>query len=106
MRVRTSDIVAVVSAGNYAEFRLLDGRRPLLRTTLAILEAQLSHRGLLRVHRSWIVNPDQVRSIRSLPSGDARLTLADGEVAPASRRYADGMNRVLGASEALGRKTR
>lgn len=106
LRVRMSDIVAVVSAGNYAEFRLLDGRRPLLRTTLAVLEAQLADRGLLRVHRSWIVNPDQVRSIRSLPSGDARLTLADGEVAPASRRYADGMNRVLAAGEMLGGKPR
>ena len=37
LRLRTSDIVAVVSAGNYAEFRLLDGRRPLLRATLAVL---------------------------------------------------------------------
>ncbi len=105
LRVRTSEIVAVVSAGNYAEFRLLDGRRPLLRTTLAALEAQLSDRGLRRVHRSWIVNPDHVRNIRSLPSGDSRLTLANGEVAPASRRYADGMNGVLGAGETLGAKT-
>jgi hypothetical protein len=102
LRVRTNDIVAVVSAGNYAEFRLLDGRRPLLRATLAVLEAQLADRGLLRVHRSWIVNPDQVQNIHSLPSGDARLTLATGDVAPASRRYAHGMNRMLGASQALG----
>ena len=38
VRVPVSEIVAVRSAGNYAEFLLADGRRPLMRTSLGALE--------------------------------------------------------------------
>jgi DNA-binding LytR/AlgR family response regulator len=82
--------------------RLADGRCPLLRATLSSLEPQLACRELVRVHRSWIVNPRHVTAIETLPSGDRRLTLAGGRTAPASRRYLEAINRVVGACEALG----
>jgi hypothetical protein len=103
LRVSAHDIVAVASAGNYAEFRLTDGRRPLLRMTLSALERQLADQGLIRVHRSWIVNPAHVRAVRALPSGDRRLTLTNGDTAPASRRNGEAIERVLGAGRSLGR---
>jgi hypothetical protein len=101
-RLRSSDIVAVSSAGNYAEFRLVGGRRPLLRATLARLEAQLAGHGFLRVHRSWIVNPAHVRHIRPQPSGDFQLILEGGETIPASRRYGGAMAGLIEAAETLG----
>ncbi len=40
VRVPVSDLLAVRSAGNYAEFLLADGRRPLMRSSLSALEAR------------------------------------------------------------------
>jgi hypothetical protein len=87
VRAAVSDIRAAASAGNYVEFHLADGRKPLMRATLASVEQRLASRGLVRVHRSWIVNPAQVTAIEALASGDFRLTLSGGEIAPGSRRY-------------------
>ena len=36
------DILAATSAGNYVEFILADGRRPLMRVTLAAVEGEIT----------------------------------------------------------------
>lgn len=102
LRLKCGDIAAVNAAGNYAEFHLMDDRRPLVRTTLALLEMQLNPKGFLRVHRSWIVNPAHVRRMVGLPSGDFELTLANGETIPASRRFSEAMAGVASAGRSLG----
>ena len=87
LRVRPSEILAVASAGNYVEFHLQDGRRPLMRTTLSAVETRLSSAGFVRTHRSWLINPARVREIVPEGSGDFLLTLDEGVEAPLSRRY-------------------
>jgi hypothetical protein len=87
VRVALSDIVAVTSARNYVEFHLADGARPLVRSTLAKVEADLIAGGFLRTHRSWLVNPAHVRVLEPAAGGDFRLELATGVTAPLSRRF-------------------
>lgn len=86
IRVPVASILAVTSAGNYVEFVLEDGRRPLMRSPLSALEAEFAPRGFVRIHRSWLVNAARVTALEPEGSGDYRVEM--GEVAaPLSRRY-------------------
>ena len=87
VRVRIDDILAVRSAGNYVEFLLADGRAPLMRATLAAVEARLAPHGVARTHRSWLVNTGRIEEIEPARSGDFRLSLPGGVEAPLSRRF-------------------
>lgn len=93
VRVELTDILAVTAAGNYAEFILADGRRPLMRSSLAALEEKL---GFTRTHRSWLVNPDRVTGLRPDGSGDYTVELGPME-APLSRRFPEATTRLRGA---------
>ncbi|MFN7130118.1 MAG: LytTR family DNA-binding domain-containing protein, partial [Brevundimonas sp.] len=94
IRAPLADILAVSSAGNYVEFLLADGRRPLMRATLAAVEAELSRFGFVRVHRSWLVNVAVVRGLTPEGSGDYAITLDGALVAPLSRRYPEALQRL------------
>jgi hypothetical protein len=87
IRTPVSEILSARSAGNYVEFHLSDGRRPLMRATLASVEAALTPHGFLRTHRSWLVNPLRVRALEREGSGDWRIGLEGGAEAPLSRRF-------------------
>ena len=93
-RVQPGEIVAVAAAGNYAEFHLSDGRRPLMRATLSALEDQLGASGIARSHRSWLVNVAHVREIVATGGGDYRLVMAGETEAPLSRRYGALLGRL------------
>lgn len=94
LRVAVADILAVRSAGNYAEFLLVDGRQPLMRATLTQLTGELSVHGLLRTHRSWLINCAHVRGLEPEGSGDYAVTLSDGSKAPLSRRFPDALESL------------
>lgn len=98
-RARVSDIVAATAAGNYVEFRLVDGRRPLMRTTLTRVAAVLASHGFVRTHRSWLVNAACVRVLKAEGgSGDHRLELDGGVEAPLSRRFPEALDRLCRSS--------
>jgi hypothetical protein len=95
IRARTHDIVMASAAGNYVEFHLVDGRRLLMRTTLAKAEAALAPHGFVRTHRSWLVNAACVRTLAAEGgSGDFRLELDGGCEAPLSRRFPQALGRL------------
>lgn len=96
VRAPVSEIVAVNSAGNYVEFTLADGRKPLMRSTLGAVEAALEPHGFVRTHRSWLVNPARVREIAPEGSGDFRLELEGGAEAPLSRRFPEALRALRG----------
>ncbi|WP_439473210.1 LytTR family DNA-binding domain-containing protein [Brevundimonas sp.] len=93
IRAPLADIVAVSSAGNYVEFWLADGRRPLMRATLAAIEVELERFDFVRVHRSWLVNAGRVTGLRPDGSGDWTVELGQIE-APVSRRYPQALERL------------
>ena len=93
IRAPLEDIIAVSSAGNYVEFCLADGRRPLMRATLAAIEVELEGFGFVRAHRSWLVNARRVTGLRPEGSGDWTVELGPVE-APLSRRYPQALERL------------
>ncbi len=95
IRVPLADILAASSAGNYVEFWLADGRRPLMRATLAAVEVELERFGFVRAHRSWLVNAGRVTGLRPEGSGDWTVELGMIE-APLSRRYPQALQRLRG----------
>jgi hypothetical protein len=96
LRVPVREILAVQAAGNYVEFALEDGRRPLMRASMARIEAALGPHGFVRSHRSWLVNARRVRALSAAGSGDFRIDLDAGVAAPLSRRYPTALARLRG----------
>ncbi len=95
-RVQLDDVVTIASAGNYAEFSLRDGRKLLTRKALSALEQELSSRGFIRTHRSWIVNSRAVTGLKPAGSGDFTVALGDA-VVPLSRRFPQALDKLRGA---------
>ncbi len=87
IRVAKPDILCARSSGNYGEFFLADGRRPLMRATLARVESLLAGAGFARTHKSWLANLAHVVEAVAEGSGDYALRLTDGTQVPLSRRY-------------------
>lgn len=95
IRVAITDILAVASAGNYVEVHLADGRKPLMRSPLATVEAQLAPFGFVRTHRSWLVSAARVTGLTPAGSGDYTVQLGSLE-APLSRRFPAALMRLRG----------
>lgn len=69
-----------------------------VRTTLNELQESLPPERFMRVHRSWIVNLDQVREVISWDSHSLTLVLqgVDKLQVPVGRTYADGLRKLVG----------
>jgi hypothetical protein len=94
IRAAMPDILCARSSGNYVEFFLADGRRPLMRTTLARVEATLAKAGFVRTHKSWLANAAHVIEIVAEGSGDYGLGLTNDIHLPLSRRYPDALAQL------------
>jgi hypothetical protein len=88
--VAAGDVEWLEAAGNYVNLYVRGHHYPL-RSTMTALEPRLDPRRFLRVHRSYMVNLDQLAEIEPLDSGDARLKLRDGTPVPCSRRYLEAL---------------
>jgi LytTr DNA-binding domain len=87
IRIEPGEILWISSAGNYVEYRLADGVHHLVRGTLAAEGARLTRFGIVRVHRTRLVNLSRVTGLKAGPNGDFELTLDTGQVIAGSRRY-------------------
>ncbi len=96
LRVPVAEILAVASAGNYVEFALRDGRKPLMRSPLSVIESELAPHGFLRVHRSWLVNPACMTALTPDGSGDYTVELGALTV-PLSRRFPQALAKLKAA---------
>jgi hypothetical protein len=92
--VAAADIEWLQASGNYVNLRVRGHDYPL-RSTLSALEAKLDPARFVRIHRSYMVNFDQIASIEPLETGDARVHLRDKTVLPCSRRYRDALRSKL-----------
>jgi DNA-binding LytR/AlgR family response regulator len=95
LRIALDEIDWIRAEGDYVRLHL--ARRSLLvRDTMSRLSTGLG-RGLVRIHRSTIVNVARVRETVSLPNRELEVTLHNGVRLRASRTYADGLRAALGA---------
>ena len=96
IRIDAREVVWVASAGNYVEFSLA-AKRHLVRGTLAGEEARLLPFGLVRVHRTRLVNLNHAVAVEPRPSGDFALRMDTGEILVGSRRYREAVGRLRGS---------
>jgi hypothetical protein len=87
IRIEPGEILWISSAGNYVEYSLADGVHHLVRGTLAAEGARLTRFGIVRVHRTRLVNLTRVTGLKPGPNGDFELTLDTGQAIAGSRRY-------------------
>lgn len=96
--VAARDIEWLQASGNYVNLRVRGHDYPL-RSTIAGIEAKLDPARFVRIHRSYLVNLEQVVSIEPLDTGDARIHLKDGTVLPCSRRHRAALRSRTGAEQ-------
>ena len=92
--LRLADVLWIQAESNYVRFHLRDASY-LARKSLSRLEAQLDPQRFVRVHRSAIVNVEQIERLTPKGHGDLGLTLRDGQEITLSRRYRRRLDRVL-----------
>jgi DNA-binding LytR/AlgR family response regulator len=84
--VGVESVLLVRGADDYSELHLTDGSVHLHEKSLAALAAILPP-VFARVHRSYIVNLERVRAVRTAPGGRRAVVLADGREVPVGRVY-------------------
>jgi len=88
--IQTDDLLFIEAVGNYANVVELNENsvsRNLFRTTLKSLEEENAIAGIMRCHRSYIVNLNKVNEVKGNAQG-LKLHLQDcAEIVPVSRKY-------------------
>ena len=93
-RVDADTIEHIEAAGDYMCIYTGDNSL-ILRETMKDLERRLDPRNFQRVHRSTIVNLDQVRQVRPHTNGECFLVLESGAEVKVSRSYRDVVARFV-----------
>lgn len=93
-RVDVASIERIDAAGDYMCIYTADNSL-ILRETMKDLEKRLDPRTFQRVHRSTIVNLDQVRQVKPHTNGECFLVLESGAQVKVSRSYRDVVARFV-----------
>ena len=93
-RVDVDTIETVEAAGDYMVIKTAENTL-ILRETMKDLEKRLDPRRFQRVHRSTIVNLDQVRQVKPHTNGECFLVLDSGSQVKVSRSYRDVVARFV-----------
>lgn len=93
-RVDVDTIEVVEAAGDYMCIKTADNTL-VLRETMKDLEKRLDPRRFQRVHRSTIVNLDQVKQVKPHTNGECFLILDSGSQVKVSRSYRDVVARFV-----------
>lgn len=93
-RVDVDTIEHIEAAGDYMCIYTGDNSL-ILRETMKDLERRLDPRNFQRVHRSIIVNLDQVRQVKPHTNGECFLVLDSGAEVKVSRSYRDVVARFV-----------
>ncbi|ROT96873.1 response regulator [Altererythrobacter sp. FM1] len=93
-RVEIETIEHIEAAGDYMCIYTGDNSL-ILRETMKDLERRLDPRKFQRVHRSTIVNLDQVRQVKPHTNGECFLVLESGAEVKVSRSYRDVVARFV-----------
>ena len=93
-RVDVDSIEHIEAAGDYMCIYTGDNSL-ILRETMKDLERRLDPRVFQRVHRSTIVNLDQVRQVKPHTNGECFLVLESGAQVKVSRSYRDVVARFV-----------
>jgi DNA-binding LytR/AlgR family response regulator len=97
--IKKEDLLYIESADNYVMIYYLDGDKPakyIVRNTLKRIEQELPNAGLVRSHRSYMVNINRVKVIRKEKEGLViGFESPANIVVPISKTYLDVFIRKL-----------
>jgi two-component system, LytTR family, response regulator len=93
--VPTNDIHCLEATGNYVCVHC-ERANHILRSTLSALEAKLDPQRFVRVHRSWIVNLEQIREAQPWSKSTWILLTRGGLKVPVGQQYRDVLQKILG----------
>ena len=100
-RLPVNDVVWIDAAGDYMCVHCADGETHILRTTMKQLEQELDPTRFVRVHRSVIVNADEVGQVLTLSSGDYVLQLTNKHEIRVRRSYRETVRDSLLSADSL-----
>jgi two-component system LytT family response regulator len=95
--VRVDDIHSVEAQGNYVLIRTKDASH-LLRETMDRIESKLDPKKFVRVHRSTIVNVEQIKELHVWAKGEYRILTQSGRTFSLSRGYRTRLDGLIGKS--------
>jgi two-component system LytT family response regulator len=93
--VRIADIDWIEADHDYVLLHVGD-KSWILRETIASVEMRLTLSGLVRIHRSALVNVDRVRELRPRSKGEFDVVLLDGKQLKMTRNYRAAVERLVG----------
>lgn len=93
--VRTADVVRAEAADNYVRLFTRRGEH-LYRATMSEMMVILGAEGFVRIHRSTIVNVNEVEFLEPWGLGEYQFVLTDGARLLSSRRYRQAIRDVFG----------
>lgn len=86
--VAAKEIIYISSAEKYVELHTAKGKY-LVRDTMNNVEESLDLEKFARIHRSYIINVEQIQEMQPWSHGDYIVILKNGEKLNMSRRYKD-----------------
>ena len=92
--VRAEDVEWADAQGNYVRLHA-GGKSHMLRCSFGDFEASLDPRRFVRIHRSTIVNVDQISRLTPQGHAEYQLTLRNGAKLTTSRTYATKLQSLL-----------
>lgn len=92
--VHVDEIDWIGAAGNYLEIHV-GKQKYLIREKLSTLETKLNPEKFVRVHRSTLINVEQIKELHPLFNGDQIVYLRDGSELVVSRTYRDKLISIL-----------
>ena len=93
--IKTEEVLWIEAQGNYVSLHTAGGAH-LVRRTMKDLAAKLDPSRFLRVHRSAIVNLDDIRELHPLFHGEYSILLLDGTKLTSNRSCKEELQRLLG----------
>ena len=92
--VRTEDVDSIHAEGNYVRLNLASASY-MLRETINSIESQIDPRTFVRIHRSTIVNMNQVKELQTWARGEYRVVLESGACHTLSRGYREHFDNFI-----------
>jgi two-component system LytT family response regulator len=91
--VDRTEILFCEADNNYSRIRLVNGEQIYIAKTLKEVEMQLTSKGFVRIHKSYLVNLLHIR--KYLHTDDGTIILSDGSSIPVSHRKKGMMLNIL-----------
>lgn len=88
------DVLYLESEGNFVKVFTANGFR-IANQTMKSMEGVLAGHNFARIHKSFMVNVNAIKSVQSLDHGDYALVLKGGQRLKMSRNYKDSLRTLI-----------